>query len=323
MRKWRYVPPPISIGLFKHRRKPVDLAAPVELRSITVTNGRLSGVAMVYDQKARDRPERFSPGAFTTGLNTAALNLQHDRDIELAAPPDTLQWFDTPTELRLEARLKPGSAGLALLERKALNALSVEFVSRRERRVRGVRVIDEAALVGVGLVDVSSYPTRVEVRQDIPQWLTASIRTNLELTCSCQGPETRQVIFAPFAFLWGSDVLAFGGSRFSQALGSLRRETLVLDQDEDGLHIGLTAETAGTIAATELTESSRVSTVVARPILDMEKSDYVDVGDVRRFNEAYVRAVTIRAVPADEAAGIEPVEIVGEVTVRNRRRVWL
>ena len=74
----------------------------------------LTGPAVEYGAVAvGDKgPERFEPRAFVSGLDTAALNLQHDRERVLAEQPEALTLTDTALALDLRASLRPDSAGV-------------------------------------------------------------------------------------------------------------------------------------------------------------------------------------------------------------------
>ena len=87
---------------------------------------------------------------------------------------------DTRTALKLEARLRPGSAEHQLVARGALTGLSVEFMAKQEtRNSAGLRIITAAHLSAIGLVDMGSYQSTVELRAKMKKaWFTATIPTH-------------------------------------------------------------------------------------------------------------------------------------------------
>ena len=138
-----------------------EVRAGLEFR---VAGRTLSGRVMTFGDISPEHRERFLPGAFGPAPS-APLNIQHDRSmVVLGAGRYALN--DTGRTLEIRAELPAGSAALSLVRRGALNGYSVEFHSRSERRESGVRVIERAALVGIGLVDQPSYPDSLaEVRR--------------------------------------------------------------------------------------------------------------------------------------------------------------
>ena len=120
--------------------------------------------------------ERFDPGAFgDVAALDVILNRQHDRRVPLARTGGgglTLQ--DDPQSLRMAAELPdtPEARSVQeLVRRGVLRGLSVEFRAIREAFVNGVRVIQEAVLTGLGVVDQPAYPAstveaRAAIRQD-------------------------------------------------------------------------------------------------------------------------------------------------------------
>ena len=164
----------------------VERAAAVEFR---MSGGNLAGTANRYGEPARDRPEMFLPGAFVSGLDSAALNLQHDREHVIAEQPDALSLTDTAHRLRIRAQLRPDSAEAHLVRRGALGALSVGFVVLEERSGEGIRVISRAHLDHVALVDSGSYRTEVEIREQMAgAWFRSTIPVKRTMQCRCQGP---------------------------------------------------------------------------------------------------------------------------------------
>ena len=316
----------------------LERLAPVEFR---MAGGTLTGTAIHYGQKAQDRAEMFVPGAFVSGLETAALNLQHDREHLIAEQPNELTFTDTVRSLAVRATLRPDSAEARLVARGALRGLSVEFVALEESRDNGLRVVTKAHLAGVGLVDRGSYLTDdLEIRQRMEKaWLTATIPTGKTMECRCQGPDCQDVEFAEGAFDdlgKTGDVLAVGGGGYSNVLGSLRRGTLVTRKTSKGLQVGLT--NAETETTRRVIEGARVAPVYVRPILDLELSEFVDVAATRHFSKANTRAFLVK--PTDATSGHAPAKIVEDVLeeiaklptkledvvnwiVEGRRRIWL
>lgn len=303
----------------------VERASPVEVRASK--GGRLSGLALPYGERARDRPERFLARSLRSGLPDARLILQHDKNRVLAEAGDGLDLMERPLGLHLRAMLAPDGAEARLVARGALRGLSVGFVSLEETRKAGVREISAYHLDHVALVDSGSYRTPLEIRQwedaeDL--WLTGVISYDQYLECRCQGPECSAVEFEPGAFDdLGSegDVLAVGGGGFSNVLGSMRRGTLVTRNTRKGLEVGLTNPETET--ARRVIESAKVAPIYVRPILDLDLSDFTEAGEVRRFTKAGVRAFLVK--PTDAAKGHNPATIRGPdgEEVRARRRVWL
>ena len=142
-----------------------EIRCAIELRgdASRESPGHLYGRLMRYGERATDRPERFATGALRWPEDGIVLNRQHQRSVPIlrftpelrgselwvdAALPDTAAGRDAATEVR---------DGL-------LRGLSVEFVTRVEGLVGGLREIREAVLTGAALVTRSSYDAPVEVR---------------------------------------------------------------------------------------------------------------------------------------------------------------
>ena len=127
----------------------------VEGRTLTGTAMRYGDVATVAGQR-----ERFEPGAFGK-TQDAMLNLHHERSRPLARTGGGgLELTDNADALTLTATLpetRDAKDALALVKSGVLRGLSVEFRSKRERREAGVRVIERAELVAIGLVDTPAY----------------------------------------------------------------------------------------------------------------------------------------------------------------------
>ena len=144
--------------------------------------GRLTGTLLVYEERARDRPEVFVRGALTWPKEGILVNWQHSRDrmpilraipyidgdaVKIDAPiPNTVLGRDACTNIR---------AGV-------FGGMSIEFHSKSEGRRGNLREIRQAHLGAAGLVDTESYAgSKVEVRaesgvrawelEDVLRWL--------------------------------------------------------------------------------------------------------------------------------------------------------
>ena len=136
---------------------------PLEVRF----EGRTLSALIPYRESARDRSERFETRALEPAA-LVALNLQHDPDLELATTANgSLTLAQADDGLTVEAELRGGA--LDLVRRGRLTGVSPEFYVHAERRDAGMRIIERATLVGVGLVDVGSYRTPVELRSGLEQ----------------------------------------------------------------------------------------------------------------------------------------------------------
>ena len=297
----------------------IERVSPVELRF----DGReLFGRVIAYGERARDRPERFLPRAFVSGIPEAPLVLQHDRSMVLVEAP---QYAHNAQGLELRTQLPPRSAAASLVARGTLRGLSVGFHPLEERQEAGERLIVRAHLDHVGLVDSGSYPSSVvEVRQAFDTaWLKAMIPTGIgrPMACRCQGPDCDAVQFEPGALDLGEgDTLAVGGGGYANVLGSRKRGTLLTEITEEGMRVGLTARDTET--ARRVLENAKVVPIFVRPILDLDTSEYTDSERVRTFSRASVRAFLVKPTDADE--GHQPAEIDGAPPPEpERRRLWL
>lgn len=311
----------------------VAYSTPLEVR---VAGRTLSGAAIPYGERARDRAEMFRPGSVEL-LEPVTLNLQHDPERRIASTADgTLRIADGPDALRLEADLREGSAELALVRRGALTGLSGEFYAIRETRsAEGLRVIERAAVPAFGLVDRGSYRTSVELRAATlalaepralsGRTLTADIPADVDVACECSGPGCRfarmmadglqEALDECFDEL-RSEIIATWAN-YSQPLASVSKGTL-RRHGATGVAIDLPDDDYGraVIAADES------AGVVVRPYLDPVDSQATVEGEVMVYSAPVIRAFVVSST--DKRQGWPEPRIAPTPEQRStRRRLWL
>ena len=306
----------------------------------------LSGRAMVYGDVSPGYNERFLPGALRHN-GRIDLNLQHDRSIVVVRGAILT---DTPRELRVRAELvpvrgQPELGVLGLIRRGAINAFSIEFDSRAERREAGVRVIERADLTGLALVDRGAYPgATAEVRARSGRTMRSSVPYDKALACECiaeMGPGSGGacVPMAKFAKAAGDemaammerafaaaerDILAVAGN-FRRPLGSVSKGTLRARSTDDGLEVEIDLP-AGAVGD-EVVAANEAAGVVIRPLIDYDRSDFTDGPDGRTVTRPHLRAFIVAST--DTKAGWPDVRIDYDGENRaapapaGRRRVWL
>lgn len=311
---------------------------PVEVRA----SGRiLAGTVMPYGQVSPSHRERFEPGAFALDGRTRWLDIEHDREKVIAwTGGGGLELRDSRQALEMRAELPAiPAADRALREVKAgiRRGLSVEFRALKTRQESGVRVIERADLVGVGMVRTASYPaSRVEVRGLSGRTLESEIPEAVPLSCECSGGQCRYAEFPDGvaeemldeAFADGSTVVAGFGS-YRAPLGSVERGTvrrvaglrvaLDLADDDNGRAVLAAQEAAG---------------VIVRPYLDAERSQGErqagpDGDGVLVYKRAIMRGLIVsvtdasRGWPDPEVTATPDFERSARRQPVARRRAWL
>ena len=130
--------------------------AELRLAAVDGGPGRVQGTILVYGATASDRRERFARNALEWDGAGVVLNLQHDRSQPLTRFHPTAG----PEAVTMDVVLPDTRAcrdACVLIRNGTLTGLSVEFLPVREQVEAGIRVIHQARLVGVGLVDQPSY----------------------------------------------------------------------------------------------------------------------------------------------------------------------
>ena len=274
-----------------------------------VAGRTLTGTVLRYGDMSPEHRERFLPGAFGPAPS-APLNIQHDRRMLVLGAGDFVL-TDTPRALEIRAELPAGSAALSLVRRGALNGYSVEFHARAERREAGVRVIERAELVGIGLVDVPSYPeSTAEVRRRGARGgrlgtFRGRVPAGKRLQCQCGPKGCFDALFKQKALRGVVDdddeILAVWGD-YSRAVASKKRRTVRFWEGENGA-LEYAVDIPNTEAGRVLKETldAKAVDVVARPVIDTDASDFTIKGTVAEYDAVKVRALTVGAT--DRNAG--------------------
>ena len=137
----------------------------IEFRAV---NRRLVGTVLRYGDVSPSHKERFVPGSLLI-QGTIPLNLAHDPLATVAfTTGGGLELRDTPDSLELECavpEIPAGDLALSLLSDNRIGGASLEFRAIKESKDDGLRVIEQAELLGIALVKTPSYPmSKVEVR---------------------------------------------------------------------------------------------------------------------------------------------------------------
>ena len=319
----------------------MDRAVAGELRFAGRT---LSGVVLPYGEVSPEFRERFEPGAFQPlPLQGVPLNLMHD-PAAVVAEPGTYTLTDGPAALELRATIDPGSAAAQMIRAGHLGAFSVEFLAFREAMDGDVRVIQEARLGGIALVDDPGYPgAAAELRRrggggrGSRGGRLASFRGRIPagklLECRC-GPKGCGNALIRSGALDGvlsarrqRDVLAVVGD-YRNAIGSKDRDSLRFWSDgEGGLNVAV--DIPNNAVGQRFMETAAQVPTIARPVIDDLSAVSVRRGATVEYAKADIRAVTVG--PTDATRGWEPMRKLtdgdpgfdGTPGTRRRSRTWL
>ena len=274
-----------------------------------VSGRTLTGPALVFGDISPDHREKFEPGAF--GASPAApLNIQHDPRLEVLGAGD-YDLTDTGRALEVRAMLPETSAAIKLVQRGALGGFSVEFHARAERREGGLRVVERAELVGVGLVDIPSFPgSLAEVRARGARGgrlgtLRGSVPTGRTLDCECGPDGCIEAVFETGSLdstLDKDEVLATVGD-FSRAFAAKSNKGVRFWRSDRGLEFAV--DVPKSEVGERLMEQMRTVPVFARPSINLAESTFERVGTVARYSEANIRGMIVK--PTDRVSGWSPV----------------
>ena len=273
-------------------------------------------------------------------------NLDHDPEHALAWTGDRLRLAVDREGVQLAADLSPElpllNRALESVKSGERSGLSIEFKALQERQESGLRVIEKALLAGVGLVRDPSYESsRVEARAKGE--LRSRIPFGKKLYCECQkGADCEDVIFEEGSFAeytvpnkeTAGEVLAIAGG-FDTAFASLRRGSLKLYDDPDGLRILIDKKALDTTTGTRIAELVESVPVAARPIIDegLSKATLRTLDGVKTnvYSKVSLRAIIFKPLAGPRADSWPEVEldkapekrVIQPPAPAGRRRIWL
>ena len=306
---------------------------------------RLSGVVMAFGDVSPSHRERFEPGAFAFA-EAVPLNLHHDAERAVAwQPGGGLELRQDRRALSMTATLPPIPAAdraLAMVRAGQATGLSVEFQPVKERQEDGLRVVETALLTGVGIVRSPSYGgSRVEARAKSGRTLRARIPIDRDLVCECiaQGQASaancvNMVKFSRYSADLMADAIGKAETEvlavfkdYTRPLASARRGSLRAVSTDDGLDLEIDLPTG---EAGDMTVSaSETAGVIARPLIDYDRSEFQDSDTGRMVERPHLRAILIGSTDARGGWPDARIDYDGEdgnraeARSRQRRRLWL
>ena len=201
-------------------------------------------------------------------------------------------------------------------------------------------------LTGLALVDRGAYPgATAEVRARSGRTMRSSIPYDAALACECiaqMGPGSGGtcVPMAKFTKAAGDemaammdrafaaaerDILAVAGN-YRRPLGSVSRGTLRATSTDDGLELEIDLP-AGAVGD-EIVAANEAAGVVARPLIDFERSEFTDTDEGRVYTRPHLRAILVGATDT-KSGWPDPTIDYGDPESRaapapaGRRRLWL
>ena len=145
----------------------LDFEVRFETDATNQSPGRLTGILLRYEQRAKDRAELFAAGSLHWPDGGIIINQQHDR----ARPIVRALPFERDGAVMIDVPLPNTTAGRDAAEnvrQGVLSGLSVEFRAEQEGKRGPLREIKKALLGAAALVDSGAYKeSTVEIRQAI------------------------------------------------------------------------------------------------------------------------------------------------------------
>ena len=134
----------------------------LELRQAESGPGLLTGVALRFGERAKlpgGRTEEIRPGGLVPSVRVYA-NRQHERGRHLGVSPGNLSLVIDNKEVRVALQLPDTTLGRDVateVRMGILQGLSVEFRPIRDKWAGFHRIVEQATLAGIGVVDTGAY----------------------------------------------------------------------------------------------------------------------------------------------------------------------
>ena len=287
---------------------------------------RLEGILVPFGQVGLVDPagngrvvrERIEPSAFDPVPASVPLNMMHVDDAIVSTEAALTA---SEHDIRLVAHLDGPMAAVAerMLARGSLKGLSASYfdIDRQDRN--GLSVVHRGYLFAAAVVDSPTFPS-AKVQMRIGELVEGRIPVGQPLPCRCVSGDCERVEYEPGAFTDSinspDEVLVVLGD-FKRPLGSQRRGTAQLAEAPDGglqLRFALPDNAAGR----ELLENSPIADMVLRPLVDDDQSEFEDRDGVRRYQNAFLRALTVVATDGDDGWVRLGIGSVAEAVAQNR-----
>lgn len=150
-------------------------AVSVEIRA--AADGKtIGGILMPYGRVSESHRERFLPGSLRAAPR-GVVNAGHDRSRAVSGWPGAVEFRETASGLEVDISMDDTPEAARAVEdirARRLTGFSVEFTRAVSSVANGIREVKEAVLIGIGVVEVASYPdTAVQLRRARARvWIT-------------------------------------------------------------------------------------------------------------------------------------------------------
>lgn len=225
------------------------------------SGNELEGVVVRYGEQAYIPgigAETFNPGALKPVADGVILNLMHNREKPVSREGAGLTITASAESVSLRSALPDtiyGREAKELVDAGVLRGFSVEFRSLKETRAGDTRVIQEAELHAVGLVDKPAYkgsvlqhrfkqeyrqgsfnPIHIEYRQrNRRPVITGEILYDVEGMTSAANKRSQKILKGAFKNLEEGEIFLLNGFDYGKPLASTQDGNLIIRNTDKSL----------------------------------------------------------------------------------------